>query len=91
MGDSGEVCIDLLMIAKYLERIGDHAVNIAEWVEYSLTGQHGDDLRNSRNGRGRIFTAEEEKPVIYISGGRCQYPQAGHLHPEQPGDGGGGL
>ena len=39
-GDSGEVCIDLLMIAKYLERIGDHAVNIAEWVEYSLTGQH---------------------------------------------------
>ena len=40
MGDSGEVCIDLLMIAKYLERIGDHAVNIAEWVEYSLTGQH---------------------------------------------------
>ena len=40
LGDSGEVCIDLLMIAKYLERIGDHAVNIAEWVEYSLTGQH---------------------------------------------------
>ena len=42
MGDSGEVCIDLLMIAKYLERIGDHAVNIAEWVEYSLTGHHAD-------------------------------------------------
>lgn len=40
MGDSGEVCIDLLMIAKYLERIGDHAVNIAEWVEFSLTGRH---------------------------------------------------
>ena len=38
----GEVCIDLLMIAKYLERIGDHAVNIAEWVEYSLTGHHAD-------------------------------------------------
>lgn len=36
----GEVCIDLLMIAKYLERIGDHAVNIAEWVEYSITGRH---------------------------------------------------
>ena len=33
-----EFCIDLLMIAKYLERIGDHAVNIAEWVEYSITG-----------------------------------------------------
>ena len=41
-GDDGEVCIDLLMIAKYFERIGDHACNIAEWVEYSLTGQHGD-------------------------------------------------
>lgn len=37
---NGEFCIDLLMIAKYLERIGDHAVNIAEWVEYSITGIH---------------------------------------------------
>lgn len=36
----GELCLDLLMIAKYLERIGDHAVNIAEWVEYSMTGKH---------------------------------------------------
>ncbi|WP_352401005.1 phosphate signaling complex protein PhoU [Anaerotignum sp.] len=36
----GELCIDLLMIAKYLERIGDHATNIAEWVEYSITGYH---------------------------------------------------
>ena len=35
---NGECCIDLMMIAKYLERIGDHAVNIAEWVEYSITG-----------------------------------------------------
>ncbi len=34
----GEYAIDLLMIAKYLERIGDHAVNIAEWVEFSVTG-----------------------------------------------------
>ena len=40
MGDSGEVCIDLLMIAKYLERIGDHAVNIAEWVEFLRTGRY---------------------------------------------------
>ena len=38
--ENGEFCIDLLMIAKYLERIGDHAVNIAEWVEYSITGAH---------------------------------------------------
>ncbi|MDR2177137.1 MAG: phosphate signaling complex protein PhoU [Treponema sp.] len=37
--DTAEACLDLLMIAKYLERIGDHAQNIAEWVEYSITGQ----------------------------------------------------
>lgn len=36
----GEQCIDTLMIAKYFERIGDHVVNIAEWVEYSVTGVH---------------------------------------------------
>lgn len=35
-----ETCIDLLMVAKYLERIGDHAVNIAEWVVFSITGKH---------------------------------------------------
>lgn len=39
-GCYSEVCLDLLMIAKYLERIGDHAVNIAEWVEFSITGKH---------------------------------------------------
>jgi len=38
--ESGEYAIDLLMISKYLERIGDHATNIAEWVEYSVTGIH---------------------------------------------------
>ncbi len=36
----GEYAIDLLMIAKYFERIGDHAVNIGEWVEFSVTGVH---------------------------------------------------
>lgn len=35
-----EIAIDRLMIAKYFERIGDHAQNIAEWVEYSLTGYY---------------------------------------------------
>ena len=36
----GEYAVDLLMIAKYFERIGDHAVNIAEWVAFSVTGVH---------------------------------------------------
>ncbi len=36
----GELALDLLMISKYLERIGDHATNIAEWVIYSITGIH---------------------------------------------------
>ena len=36
----GEHTLDLLMIAKYFERIGDHAVNIAEWVIFSVTGVH---------------------------------------------------
>ena len=38
--DDGEYALDLLMIAKYCERIGDHCTNIAEWVEFSVTGQH---------------------------------------------------
>ena len=40
--EDGQYCLDLLMIAKYLERIGDHATNIAEWVEFSVTGIHED-------------------------------------------------
>ena len=39
----GEYALDLLMIAKYLERIGDHATNIAEWVEFSVTGVHKEE------------------------------------------------
>ena len=38
--ENGEYALDLLMIAKYFERIGDHATNIAEWVIFSVTGQH---------------------------------------------------
>ena len=38
----GEYALDLLMIAKYFERIGDHCTNIAEWVEFSVTGIHED-------------------------------------------------
>ena len=38
--EDGEYALDLLMIAKYFERIGDHAANIAEWVVFSVTGTH---------------------------------------------------
>jgi len=38
--DNGDQAIDLIMIAKYFERIGDHATNLAEWVVFSLTGKH---------------------------------------------------
>ena len=38
----GEYALDLLLIAKYFERIGDHCSNIAEWVEFSVTGEHKD-------------------------------------------------
>ena len=40
--EQGELALELLMIAKYLERIGDHATNVAEWVVYSITGDHPD-------------------------------------------------
>jgi len=40
----GGYYLDLLMVAKYLERIGDHATNVAEWVEYSILG------KRSKNG-----------------------------------------
>lgn len=41
-GVQGKKAIDLIMVAKYLERIGDHTTNIAEWVEFSITGIHKD-------------------------------------------------
>ena len=53
---SGDQILDLLMIAKYYERIGDHATNIGEWVEFSLLGKH-------RNGAEPYFDffAQEDK------------------------------
>lgn len=44
-GSDGDTAIDLIMITKYLERIGDHATNIAEWVEFSITGIHAGSVR----------------------------------------------
>lgn len=45
-GVDAEALVDLVMIAKYFERIGDHAENIAEWVVYSITGKHVDNEFN---------------------------------------------
>ena len=42
--EDAEQAVDIMMVAKYLERIGDHAVNISEWVEFSITGIY----KNSR-------------------------------------------
>ena len=42
--ENGETLLDLLMIAKYFERIGDHAENIAEWVIYAFTGKHRSEI-----------------------------------------------
>ena len=39
-GNNGDQGIELMMVAKYLERIGDHAVNVAEWTKYNETGVH---------------------------------------------------
>ncbi|MCI6733480.1 MAG: phosphate signaling complex protein PhoU [Clostridia bacterium] len=39
-GANGDQAIELMMVAKYLERIGDHAVNVAEWTKYNETGVH---------------------------------------------------
>ena len=43
--DPGKVdaALDLLMVIKYLERIGDHAVNVAEWVQFARTGRYKDE------------------------------------------------
>ena len=41
-GRDGRKLFDFIMVTKYLERIGDHATNIAEWVEFAITGVHKD-------------------------------------------------
>ncbi len=46
---NGEQAIDFIMVAKYLERIADHSVNICEWVIYYVTGHHSKNLRFEEN------------------------------------------
>ena len=55
-----KVGLDLLMAAKYMERIGDHAVNIAEWVEYSITGVH-------RNNEHQLEEIKVDKKIFKSS------------------------
>ena len=55
----GQQGLDLLMVAKYLERIGDHATNVAEWVEYSITGVHPSN--NERRRRQCRFRRKENR------------------------------
>ena len=42
-----EYAVDMLMVCKYFERIGDHATNIAEWVIFSISGRHPDEKKNN--------------------------------------------
>lgn len=44
--NNGEQAIDLIMVAKYFERIGDHAVNLADWVIFSIVGHHEEHYSN---------------------------------------------
>ena len=50
----GRKIFDLIMVTKYLERIGDHASNIAEWVEFSITGVHKDSSVMHQEGERNI-------------------------------------
>ena len=50
--DKGEQAADLLMVAKYMERIGDHATNISEWVIFSITGEHKKPCVSGKSGKG---------------------------------------
>ena len=45
----GQLYLDLLMVAKYLERIADHTTNIGEWVAYSITEQHPDEKPDEKS------------------------------------------
>ena len=52
----------MLMVAKYFERIGDHAVNIAEWVQFSITGEHIQNNLSVRDMLGKRGIQPENLP-----------------------------
>ena len=62
----GEYALDLLMIAKYYERIGDHATNIAEWVIYSVTGVHKDEITSDIRTKRMIWCVEDDAGIREI-------------------------
>ena len=72
---AGVLALDLLMISKYLERIGDHAVNIAEWVVFAITGVHKDNCRFSRGGSFRRRRTND-----LLCRGQRGHPQPRHLY-----------
>ena len=57
--DKAEQAIKFMMIAKYLERIGDHAVNIGEWVEYAITGERPDN--EAQRWTKKNFTEQKDR------------------------------
>lgn len=58
--EKGILFLDLLMIAKYFERIGDHATNVAEWVEFAITGEHEKKTEIS----GSAVIGKESRPAL---------------------------
>ena len=82
-GTDGEQTLDLLMIAKYFERIGDHAVNIANWVLFSITGRHEETLACSDCGSIRGIFNDKKNISRHLSGRPCGisclcHPDYGH-------------
>ena len=58
---NSSVILDLIMVSKYLERIGDHATNIAEWVEFSITGVHKSHPQDRIDEKDMAIDAESEE------------------------------
>ena len=58
-GSDAEISLDVLMMAKYLERIGDHACNVAKWVIYAITGNNEKDCE----WKTMIYCVEDDKDI----------------------------